>query len=388
MNRFSIFFASISLYSLLCSTSAFSDEKADMEKLQKEIASLQKELKSVQGTRSNLQKDLEKSETEINSLEKKAEDIKKEINQQNQDLQRLNQERNQLEKQRQAQQSNIAEQILAAYKLGQQSDIKLLLNQESPDRVSRLMTYHGYFVVAQQQKIDRYRNTISKIDEIAPDIERKNLELIAIKKTLDDQHNALSSAHQERQTALNKVNSQLKNKQQELSQLNEDRQKLQVLLSRVTRKIAGSGAVQSPSYVPLPVGGAKFSTRKGNLPWPTQGRLLHKFGSQRIAGQLTWSGIYIGASSGNKVVAAHHGRVVFSDYFGGHGLLIIIDHGEGFLSLYAHNQSLFKKAGDPVSAGESIALVGNSGGQSNIGVYFEIRHNGKPIDPSVWLAPS
>lgn len=388
MNRFFILLKSIALCGLLYSTQVFSNEKADMEKLQKEIAALQKELKSVQGARSGLQKDLEKSETQINELEKKAEDIKKELNKQNNDLENLKQERTQLEQQRSSQQEKISEQILAAYKLGQQSDVKLLLNQESPDKVSRLMSYHGYFVIAQQQKVQTYRDTISKIDGITPDIEKKTLELASIQAQLDKQRDALGSAHKERQIALNKVNSQIKNKQQELTQLNEDRQKLQVLLSRVTRKIASSGAINSPDYVPLPKGGEKFSVRKGKLPWPTKGKMIHRFGSPRIAGQLNWNGAYIASGSGNKVIAVHHGRVVFADYFGGHGLLIIVDHGEGFLSLYAHNQSLLKKAGDPVTAGESIAIIGNSGGQSNIGVYFEIRRDGKPIDPGAWLAPS
>jgi len=375
------------LLALICIGVVHADEKADMEKLQKEIAALQKELKSVQGTRSDLQKELEKSETQINGLEKKADDIKKELDKQNQDLHNLKQERNQLEKQRTSQQEKISAQILAAYKLGQKSDIKLLLNQESPDKISRLMSYHGYFVVAQQEKVQTYRNTISKIDNITPDIEKKTLVLASMRTQLDKQRDALSSAHKERQTTLNKVNSQIKNKQQELTQLSEDRRKLQVLLSRVTRKIASTSAINSPGYVPLPKGGEKFSARKGKLPWPTQGKMIHRFGSPRIAGQLNWNGAYIAAESGNKVIAVHHGRVVFADYFGGHGLLMIVDHGEGFLSLYAHNQRLLKKAGDPVIAGDSIAIIGNSGGQSNTGVYFEIRRDGKPIDPSAWLAP-
>jgi murein hydrolase activator len=387
MNRFFVWFKYIAFCSLLYSSQVFSDEKSDMEKLQKDIAALQKELKSVQGARSGLQKELEKSETQINDLEKKAEDIKKELNKQHQDLDDLKQERTQLEQQRTSQQEKIAAQILAAYKLGQQSDVKLLLNQESPDKVSRLMSYHGYFVLAQQRKVETYRDTINKIDSITPDIEKKTLELASIQSQLDSQRTALGSAHKERQIALNKVNSQIKNKQQELTQLNEDRQKLQVLLSRVTRKIASSGAINSPAYVPLPKGGEKFSVRKGRLLWPTKGKMIHRFGSPRIAGQLNWSGAYIASEPGNKVIAVHHGRVVFADYFGGHGLLIIVDHGEGFLSLYAHNQSLLKKAGDPVTAGESIAIIGNSGGQSSIGVYFEIRRDGKPIDPSTWLAP-
>lgn len=114
--------------------------------------------------------------------------------------------------------------------------------------------------------------------------------------------------------------------------------------------------------------------------------MIHRFGSARISGQMNWTGAYIAAPMGNSVVAVHHGRVVFADYFGGHGLLVIVDHGEGYLSLYAHNQNLLKKAGEPVRAGEAIATVGNSGGQASTGLYFEIRHSGKPIDPGGWLA--
>ena len=199
---------------------------------------------------------------------------------------------------------------------------------------------------------------------------------------LDAQRAQLKTIHGERQQALAKVNSELKNKNQELKQLNKDRQQLQALLERVTKRVATTGAINSPSYVPLPAGGEKFSLRKGRLPWPTQGSMIHRFGSARIAGQMNWTGAYIAAPMGNSVIAVHHGRVVFADYFGGHGLLVIVDHGEGYLSLYAHNQNLLKKAGEPVQAGEAIARIGNSGGQASTGLYFEIRHNGKPIDPS------
>ena len=357
-----------------------------MAKLQRDIEALQKELKEAQGTRSNLQKDLEKSEKQINELQKKANDINKQLKEQNNELNQLKNERSQLEQARKGQQAQIAEQMRAAHKLGDKSEVKVLLNQESPDQVSRIMKYHSYFMEAHTQKMQVYMDTIARIDALTPEIEKKTLELAAMQSELDAQRAKLKAIHGQRQQALAKLNSELKSKNQELNQLNEDRRRLQALLERVTTQVASTGAVNSPGYVPLPKGGEKFSLRKGRLPWPTQGSMIHRFGSARIAGQMNWNGAYIAAPMGNSVVAVHHGRVVFADYFGSHGLLVIVDHGEGYMSLYAHNQSLLKKAGEPVNAGDAIAQVGNSGGQSTTGLYFEIRHYGKPIDPGLWLA--
>lgn len=395
MNMMSRFFAltqTFALKALLCAALicavAQADEKADMAKLQKEIEALQKELKEVQGTRSDLQKDLEKSEQQINALQKKADEINKELNQQNKELNQLKNERSQLEQARKNQQAQIAEQMRAAHKLGEQSEVKVLLNQESPDQVSRIMKYHSYFMEAHTAKMKSYLETITRIDALTPEIEKKTLELANMQGELDNQRAELKNIHGERAQALAKVNDDLKNKNKALKQLGEDRRKLQALLDRVTRQVATTGAINAPGYVPLPKGGEKFSQRKGRMPWPTQGSMVHRFGSARIAGQMNWNGAYISAPMGTSVHAVHHGRVVFADYFGGHGLLVIVDHGEGYMSLYAHNQRLLKKAGEPVQAGETIATVGNSGGQAGAGLYFEIRHQGKPTDPSGWLARS
>ncbi len=391
MTRFRFFLrhgakTALLIAALVTANISYADEKSDMAQLQKEIEALQQELKKVQGTRSDLQKDLQKSETEIGELEKKADKIKKELQQEQQELKKLNNERSSLEEQRRQQQAQIAQQIRAAYQLGEQSEVKVMLNQESPDKLSRIMKYHSYFMTAHNAKMQTYLDTITRIDALTPEIEKKTLELGHMQAQLEEQRQSLTDIHNTRAQALAKVNAQVKNKHQELQQLTEDRRRLQNLLTTVTRKVAATNAANSPAYVPLPKGGEKFSQRKGRLPWPTQGSMIHKFGSARIAGQMNWNGAFISAPMGNSVIAVHHGRVVFADYFGGHGLLVIIDHGEGFMSLYAHNQSLLKKAGELVKAGDAVASIGNSGGQANTGVYFEIRHQGKPIDPSQWLA--
>lgn len=358
---------------------AWADQQEEMQKLQENIQQLQKELKSIQGERSELQKNLQHSESEIGELLKKIEKLNREMKDQDKQLRELYQQRDELKDARQLQQTEVAEQIAAAYQLGQQSQIKLLLNQESPERVTRLLKYHQYFLAARSEKLTAYNATLEQLDAIEPKIAEKKIVLANSQAKLKNDYERVKQHQKDRQAALAKINSTLKNKDQELRQFQEDRERLQTLLRRVAHTTASVP-------VAIPTGNESFSSRKGKLPWPTQGKVIHQYGSQRIAGQMQWNGLMIKAAEGNNVIAVHHGRVVFADYFRGHGLLLIIDHGQGFLSLYAHNQSLYKTTGDWVKAGDAIASVGNSGGQTDTALYFEIRQNGKPTDPAQWLA--
>ncbi len=368
----------------LLSPAVMSDDKAEMEKLQKEIAEMQKELKKVEGARTTVQQDLQKNETQMGELQKKVEKIQRDINDQNKQINNLQKEREDLQKARDNQQKQAAEQVRAAYQLGLQPQFKVFLNQESPERISRMMKYHSYFMAAHAEKMKAYLETIAQLTELEPQIALKMEALSVIKQQLDTQQNELAQAQAQRKQTLAKINHTISNKDRELQNMQEDRRQLQSLLRKVAR--ATTRLATAPSYVPLPSAGEKFSSRKGRLPWPTQGQIANRFGSNQMEGQLQWNGILINANSGQQVVAVHYGRVVFADYFRGQGLLVIVDHGEGFLTLYAHNRQLLKKAGDPVKAGESIASVGNTGGQNNTGLYFEIRIDGKAVDPALWLA--
>lgn len=362
---------------LLCSTSVYADQQAELKQLQANIAKLQKELKDVQGTRSKLQQDLQKSESEMGELLKKVDKIQQDMQEQNKQLEQLNKNRNDLQEARQQQQSQIATQVQVAYQLGQQSQLKLLLMQESPERISRLMAYHQLIFKAQSKKLAAYLATLNELNTLEPKIIAQQDRLKTNQLALHQQQQALSKQQQQRQTILASLNRTIKNKDDELRQSQEDRQRLQALLQQVA---------QTLGKVSLPPGGVAFSSRKGLMPWPTKGRVASRFGSSRSNGQMPWNGMLISAKAGQPVIAIHHGRVVFADYFRGHGLLLIIDHGEGYLSLYAHNQSLFKTTGDWVQAGDAIASVGNTGGQEQSALYFEIRQQGKPTDPSLWLA--
>lgn len=351
--------------------------EARMEELQSTIQQLQRELKKTQGSRDDLKEELESSESDIGELLKKIEQIESDLKEQNQDLQSLKQERNELNQSRQAQQQAVSEQVRAAYQLGQQSQIKLLLNQENPQRVSRLLRYYDYWLEARTDKIERYLSTLAELDRIEPRIVQTTAELARNRNQLQEQHERLAERQETRRETLVALNQRIRSADQELNDLQKDRERLQALLDEMVAAVAD---------LELPGGDTPFSQRKGRMPWPAQGGLRHRFGSAQLDGQITRNGIVINAGEGEPVLAVHHGRVVFSDYFRGHGLLLIVDHGEGYMSLYAHNQSLYKETGEWVSAGETVASVGSTGGQVQAGLYFEIRHRGKPTNPMPWLA--
>ncbi len=264
---------------LLLSPGLMSDEKADMEKLQKDIIDLQKELKKVQGARSTVQQELQKNETQMGDLQKKIEKIQQDINSQNKQIEGLNKERGDLEKARAKQQAQAAEQVRAAYQLGQQPQFKVFLNQESPERISRMMKYHSYFMAAHAEKMKKFLETITQLNELEPEIARKTAELVTIKQSLDKEQAHLAEAQTTRKQTLAKINNTISNKDKALQDLQEDRRQLQSLLQKVTR--ATTSLATAPRYVPLPNAGEKFSSRKGRLPWPTQGRISHGFGSSK-----------------------------------------------------------------------------------------------------------
>lgn len=352
------------------------DQQRKLEELKSTIEQLQKELKKVKNSRDGLQQDLEKSETEIGDLLNNIEKIKTDLNAQKDQLSNLHTERDTLKKAKRGQQKHIAEQVEAAYRLGQQSNIKLLLNQQSPERVSRMMKYYDYFLDARANKIDTYIDTIAELNRLEPAIASKTQQLDNSRKQLQQRHHKLSDQQQLRKQTLAALGRSIANKDQQLKNMAADRARLQKLLDEVAATIAA---------LPTPDGGIAFAKRRGQLTWPTRGRLSHSFGSSREGTALKWNGVVIAAKSGIDVKAVHGGRIIFSDYLRGHGLLTIIDHGHGYMSLYAHNQTLYRETGDWVETGETIATVGNSGGREQAGLYFEIRKDGKPTNPKRWL---
>lgn len=362
------------------SPGALADSEADyrerLEQVQRNITQLQRELQRARSDRSELENALSESEQRIGELLKEIEATERDLRQQVEQLQELREERQQLNDARDHQRQQMGAEMRAAYQLGQQSQLALLLNQESPERVSRLLRYHDYFLADRRARISRFLATLDRLDQLEPEIAAATAALEDNRTRLQDRHRQLSQRQEERRQTLARLNASIADADRELAKQTADRQQLQSLLDEIGRTMAGAQ---------LPGDDRPFGSLRGQLPWPTQGRVQHHFGSARAGGQMQWNGMYIRTDQGQTVVAVHRGRVVFSDYFRSHGLLVIVDHGDGYMSLYAHNQTLLKEPGEWVSAGEPIAHAGNTGGREQAGLYFEIRHQGTPTNPANWL---
>ncbi len=364
------------------------ETKDQLDQLKSEMNKLQQMLQQFRDERSKLRTDLQKSETDINSSQKKIKEIEQQLRQQQQELQKLQQQRQDLQQSKADQQQQIAKQIRAAYELGQQNKIKALLNQEDPNKIGRAMAYYDYFNRARADQIDAYIELISKLDLLQPQIEQKTQELTTSKQELDAHHKELIGARSDRQRTLAQINTSIQDKSEQLRQRQRDRQALEQVLRKIERdarerETKQRNAIAKSQIEPI-LSGQPFRELRGQLPWPASGKLANRFGALREGSDMRWQGVNIDAREGEPVRAIHNGRVVFADWLRGSGLLIIVDHGNDYLSLYAHNQTLQKNVGDTVKGGDVIATVGDTGGEQHTGLYFEIRHKGAPSDPADW----
>ena len=350
-------------------------KRAEIKQLDREMQSLKKLLNRFRSQRSSLQNNLRKAEVDIGAVQQKIRIIQQQLKQQQRELQSLQHKRRELTSAQQKQQKIIAQQVLAAYQIGQQKKLKVLLNQQQPEKLSRSLTYYDYFNRARSEQIEAYINIINELDVIEPQITSKAASLKSAKATLDQEYKSLQSSQRDRKKNLYSINSAIKTKDQHLKKINNERAELERLLEAVEQTIAN---------ISIPNDYRPFAQLKGKLHWPIKGKPSNRFGSPRDSSKLKWQGVIIPARAGTTIKAIHHGRVVFADWLRGSGLLVIVDHGDGYMSLYAHNQSLLIETGDWVTAGDNIATVGNSGGQLNSGLYFEIRHKGKPTNPIRW----
>lgn len=349
-------------------------EKAKLEKLREQIEAVQETLAKRSENRNALSAELEQRERSMADISAAINQLNNQIVALDGELAELAQRRSQLEAQRDAQQAHIAREIDAAFRLGQSEPLKLLLNQEDPEQLNRMLKYYGYFLETRAQKIARYRATMSELDSVRADIGQRQQALAERRETQEQRQQELDEEQAQRREILARITAELNTEQARLTQLEQEREQLELLISRLEEAIQN---LAPPSSDPFP-------HLRGKLPWPIEGRVLQAFGSPR-AQNLPWKGWLIATSEGEPINAVHQGRVVFADYLRGHGLVIIVDHGNQYLSLYAHNQVLLKETGEWVGSGETIAQAGKSGGLSESALYFEIRHNGQPQDPKSWL---
>lgn len=414
------------LFALLacCLAPAFADERADaqrqLEAAQKDIAELQKLLGTLQQEKSGIQKQLQGSEREMGELQKQIEALEQQLQDGEGEIERLDGEKKKLQSQRAEQQKLISLQIRAAYQSGGQEYLKLLLNQQQPEQFTRSLTYHEYLSRARREQLDRYNAILEQLHLIEADLATRHAVLAGQQVELQDRREALDKVRSEHRAVLARLNSELGDGDKRLKARRQEQARLSALLKTIEETLArqareaearrlaeqraredaerqrlaatrpaGDAAASATPAGPrvssaAPAVDGPFAQARGRLPWPVDGQLLARFGAPRGDARLKWDGVLIGAAAGTRVRAIHDGRVVFADWLRGAGLLVIVDHGGGYLSLYGHNQTLLKAAGDLVKAGEAIATVGTSGGQDTPALYFAIRQQGQPSDPLRW----
>jgi septal ring factor EnvC (AmiA/AmiB activator) len=365
-----LFCLSLSLYGL-----ADNHQEAELKQLKRSISALEKKLDQQRQEKGALQTQIEAVELDSAKLNQTIRNLSHKITAATEQLKALQDKKNRLDQRIEQQRSAIAEQIRYVYKTGNEEPIKLLLNQQDPQQLARTLKYYDYILQARSEKIEQFTDDITQLEAIATEIETTKIGLTKSKVTLEKQRKKHATNVKSRKTMLDELNQSLLLGNKQLTGYQKQHKQLEKLLSSV--KKAAQKVAPAKNY-------PAFASRKGKLKWPARGKLKNTFGAVR-EGDLRWQGWLISTPSGTDISAVHHGRVVFSNYMRGFGLLVIIDHGNSFMSLYAHNQELMRETGDWVQSGDIVAQAGNTGGLINPALYFEIREKGLPVNPKIWL---
>ena len=352
------------------------DEQADLAKLQQEITKLQTWLKETESEHDKLSEALRKSDEKIGGIAKKIDATRALLNEERSRLKKLKAEQGQLRVLKTEQKQQLSKQLSGAQKLGNQGSIKVLLNQDDPQQISRMLKYYEYFNKARMESIQTLIVNLKRLNNIENEILNQQNKLIKTENSLLQKNKQLSDEKQQHKRLLTSLEARRKEKSNDLNQKKQDQKRLQKLINEVATLLDNS--VRKQDARPI-------RSLKGKLPRPTKGSIVKAFGNSNSQARNKWQGWLMKGYEGSAITAIHHGRIVFSDWLRGFGLLLIIDHGDGYLSLYARNESLLKSVGDWVYQGENIATLGSSGGFKEPRLYFEIRHKGKPQDPAAWL---
>ncbi|WP_252728362.1 peptidoglycan DD-metalloendopeptidase family protein [Alteromonas sp. C1M14] len=347
---------------------------------QQKLAQLQAELKARQATLAankanaeELQDALKTSEVEIGKVAKLLNNTTSSLADNRTEQAALKKEQGSLKEAILQQQSLLAGQLRSAFMAGNYDYAKMLFYQDEASSFERVITYYQYLSKARVKAINEFKDNVARLEEVTAQLAEKAQALSELVAEQKQQRNILLTRQKDREQTLKKLNQKIASDAAKVSTLKQNEEALVRAIEEAKKRAAAAKTVL-----------AGLAGYKGKLLKPANGRVRKLFGSRR-QGQVKWKGIIIEGAEGSAVRAVSHGRVLYSDWLRGFGLVTIIDHGKGYMSVYGHNQALLKQAGDTVADGETIALVGQSGGQSNPNLYFEIRHKGKALNPSQWL---
>jgi septal ring factor EnvC (AmiA/AmiB activator) len=291
-------------------------------------------------------------------------------------LEELGRERAAREKELAAERGALAGELRTAYVNGREEQLKLLLNQQDPAAFGRMLTYYGYFGRARAERIGSIRDKLEHLALLGEKIAAEHRRLEELEARQEQQLALLRGAQEKRAGAVASIEAQIKTRGGEIKRLESQARGLEKLIADLRKALKSTPVAKQAPFEPL----------RGKLPWPVQqGKVLARFGQPRAGGSLKWQGMLIGTDRGSRVRAPFAGRVAYADWLPGMGLMIVLDHGGGYLSLYGHNEEVFKKVGEAVSAGDVIGAVGDTGGHNQPALYFEVRRGREPVNPENWL---
>ena len=386
----------------------------ELTELRGRIAELREEVERASEDRKEAADGLRESEQRISAVNRALHELRQRERRLGMTLRQLDEERAAIEARLTEEKSRLAALLRQRHQHGESDPLRLLLSGRDPAEVQRDLGYYGYIGRARAALIEQHRSTLASLAEITEQTRQRQAELDGVRQSQLEQRQQLSAEKQARETVFKGLSAQIQKQRQEIDSLVRDEQRLARLIEKLrrlaeaekarkaaqakkaaeSRKSTPGGQVTDkptkPGQVVDRVADASlaqyaFAKLRGKLALPTAGEIVARFGQAREDGGPNWKGLFIRTKPGQPVRAVGNGEVVFSDWLRGFGNLLIVDHGEGYLSLYSNNESLYKQVGDPVRAGDVVAATGNTGGHASPGLYFELRRQGQPFDPLTWV---
>ena len=353
------------------------NEQEKLAELQAELRARQQVLDNSKASAKELADVLKASELDIAKVAKKLTQTNDHLRQLQAEQQSLQQEQSSLKAAIRQQQSLLSSQLKSAFMAGHYDYAKMMFYQEDAKTFERVITYYQYLAKARQSEITKFKDNVARLETVTASLAEKAASLLALLDEQKNQRAVLLTRQNDRKKTLAKLNQTIASESERIAALQEDEKALREAIEAA--RIAAQRAAEA-AQISLD-GLAKL---KGKLSAPVEGRVRKLFGNRR-QGQVRWKGIIIDGEEGDAVKSIASGKVLYADWLRGFGLVAIVDHGEGYMSVYGHNQALLKQAGDDVRRGENLALVGRSGGQTSPNLYFEIRHKGKALNPTAWF---
>jgi septal ring factor EnvC (AmiA/AmiB activator) len=365
-------------------------KEAELKRLNERIEKVRKTVNADVAKRDQLSVQLRDAELGVAEARKGLEEVRAQRLAAEARLRELEQQRLQRERELDGERAALAGELRTAYVNGREEQLKLLLNQEDPASFGRMLAYYGYFGRARAERIRGIQDKLEHLALLREKIAAETARLAELERDREQKVAALASSQQQRAAAVKAIDRQIKTRGGEIKRMQSQARSLEnliVKLREAIEKAEKAGAGSRPSSGQRGIARqAPFEPLRGRLPWPVEdGKVIAKFGQPRAGGSLRWQGMLIGTDRGARVRAPFAGRVVYGDWLPGMGLMLVLDHGGGYMSLYGHNEELFRKVGDSVAAGDAIGSVGDSGGHSQPALYFEVRRGRTPVDPQTWL---